>query len=84
MENARVIVADANIPAESLAFLAENCTAPIFCDPVSTIKAEKLLPILGKIHTLKPNRMEAALLAGIPVETKEQVERRLRFCCKRA
>ena len=75
LENARVIVADANIPAESLAFLAENCTAPIFCDPVSTIKAEKLLPILGKIHTLKPNRIEAALLAGIPVETKEQVEK---------
>ena len=74
LENARVIVADANIPAESLAFLAENCNAPIFCDPVSTIKAEKLLPILHKIHTLKPNRIEAALLAGIPVETKAQVE----------
>ena len=74
LENTRVIVADANIPAESLAFLAENCKAPIFCDPVSTIKAEKLLPILHKVHTLKPNRMEAALLAGIPVETKAQVE----------
>lgn len=74
LENARVVVADANIPAESLAFLAENCTAPIFCDPVSTTKAERLLPVLDKIHTLKPNRLEAALLAGIPVETKEQVE----------
>lgn len=74
LENARVVVADANIPAESLAFLAENCSAPIFCDPVSTKKAEKLLPIIGKIHTLKPNKLEAALLAGIPVETKTQVE----------
>ncbi len=74
LENARVVVADANIPAESLAFLAENCTAPIFCDPVSTKKAEKLLPILSKIHTLKPNKLEAALLAGGPVETKAQVE----------
>ena len=74
LENARVVVADANIPAESLAFLAENCTVPIFCDPVSTTKAERLLPVLDKIHTLKPNRMEAALLAGVPVETKAQVE----------
>ena len=74
LENARVVVADANIPAESLAFLAENCSVPIFCDPVSTKKAEKLLPVLSKIHTLKPNKLEAALLAGIPVETKVQVE----------
>lgn len=75
LENARVVVADANIPAESLAFLAENCSVPLFCDPVSTAKAEKLRPILHKIHTLKPNRIEAALLAGVPAETKEQVER---------
>ncbi len=79
LENARVVVADANIPAESLAFLAENCTAPIFCDPVSTKKAEKLLPILSKIHTLKPNKLEAALLAGGLVETKAQVEQAARI-----
>ena len=67
-------MADANIPAESLAYLAQNCHAPLFVDPVSTAKAGKLLPILSKIHTLKPNRIEASLLAGVPVETKEQVE----------
>ena len=52
LQNAQVIVADTNIPVETLVYLAENCTAPIFCDPVSTIKAEKLRPILGRIHTL--------------------------------
>lgn len=75
LQNAQVIVADTNIPAESLAYLAHNCTAPIFCDPVSTTKAEKLRPILSKIHTMKPNRLEAALLTGMPVQTKTQVER---------
>ena len=74
LQNAQVIVADANLPEETLRYLAENCTVPIFCDPVSTVKAEKLRTILGKIHTLKPNRLEASLLAGIPVKTKEQVE----------
>ncbi len=69
LQNAQVIVADANIPAESLRFLAENCAAPLFVDPVSTIKAEKLRPILHKIHTLKPNRMEAELLSGVKIET---------------
>ena len=75
LQNARVIVCDTNIPAESLEYLAKNCSAPIFCDPVSTVKAEKLRPILGKIHTLKPNRMEAELLTGIPIRDKADVEK---------
>ena len=74
LQNARVIVADTNIPVETLVYLAENCTAPIFCDPVSTIKAEKLRPILNKIHTLKPNRLEAELLSGVPIRDKQDVE----------
>lgn len=70
LQQARVVVADTNIPAETLAWLAENCDAPLFCDPVSTVKAEKLRPILSKIHTLKPNRLEAELLSGIPIRCK--------------
>ena len=73
LNNAQVVVADANIPAESLAFLAENCTAPLFIDPVSTIKAEKIRPILSKIHTLKPNRLEAELLSGVKIESKDDM-----------
>ena len=75
LQNAQVIVVDTNIPAESLVYLAENCTAPIFCDPVSTVKAEKLRPILNKIHTLKPNRLEAELLSGVPVHSKADAEK---------
>ena len=73
LQNAQVVICDANIPEESLIYLAENCTVPLFCDPVSTIKAEKLRPILNKIHTLKPNRLEAELLSGVKIETKEDV-----------
>lgn len=75
LQNAQVVVADTNLPAESLRYLAENCTAPLFIDPVSTTKAEKLRPILHKIHTLKPNRLEAALLSGVEIRTKEDVEK---------
>ena len=75
LSNARVIVADTNIPAETLVYLAENSTAPIFCDPVSTIKAEKLLPILDRIHTLKPNRLEAELLSGGKILEKQDAEK---------
>ena len=74
LQNARVIVADTNVPQETLVYLAENCNVPIFCDPVSTIKAEKLIPILGKIHTLKPNRLEAELLSGVKILEKQDAE----------
>lgn len=75
LQNAQVVVADANIPAESLAYLAQNCTAPLFVDPVSTVKAEKLRPILDRIHTLKPNRLEAELLSGVKIKTLADVEK---------
>ena len=75
LQNAQVVVADANIPAESLAYLAENCGIPLFVDPVSTTKAEKLRPILSKIHTLKPNRLEAELLSGVKIKTNADVEK---------
>ena len=73
LQNAQLVIADANIPAESLIYLAENCTPPIFCDPVSTAKAEKVRPILNRIHTLKPNKLEAELLSGVKIETMEDV-----------
>lgn len=75
LNNARVVVADANIPGESLRYLAETCTAPLFVDPVSTTKAEKLRPILGRIHTLKPNKLEAELLSGVPIRNKADLKK---------
>ena len=75
LQNAQVVVVDANIPAESLEYLANNCTAPLFVDPVSTVKAEKLRPILHRIHTLKPNRLEAELLSGVKIKTLEDVKK---------
>ena len=44
-------------------------------DPVSTVKAEKLRSMLGKIHTLKPNRLEAELLSGVKIETMEDLHK---------
>ena len=67
LDGSQVVVVDTNIPAESIAWLAENCAAPLFADPVSTAKAAKLGPVLGKLHTLKPNRLEAELLSGVPI-----------------
>ena len=75
LNNAQVVVADGNLPAETLNYLAEHCTAPIFADPVSVTKAEKLRPILGRLNTLKPNRMEAELLSGIRITDERSMQR---------
>ena len=74
LQNAQAVFCDANIPEESLIYLAENCTAPLFCDPVSTAKAEKMQPILGKIHTLKPNLPETELITGIKITNDRDLE----------
>ena len=75
LQNAQVVVADANIPEESLKFLADNLFVPFFVDPVSTVKAEKIRDILPKIHTLKPNKIEAELLSGVKIENEEDAEK---------
>ena len=67
LNGAAAVVVDANLPRESIAYLTEHCTAPVFIDPVSTVKAEKLHGLLGRVHTLKPNRIEAELLSGVKI-----------------
>lgn len=66
INSAAVCIADTNIPQESLTFLAENCTVPLFIDPVSVTKAAKIQHLLPFIHTIKPNKIEAEILTGIP------------------
>ena len=58
------VVVDANLEEETLTWLAGHCTAPLYADPVSAAKAPRLLPILGKLRAIKPNRREAEILSG--------------------
>ena len=64
LNGAAAVVIDGNLDAGALDFLARRCTAPLFADPVSAAKAPKLAPVLPRIHTLKPNALEAAVLTG--------------------
>lgn len=75
LDGSQVVVLDTNLPAETVAWVAENCHAPIFADPVSTAKAEKLRPVLGRLHTLKPNRIEAELLSGVAISDDASLRR---------
>lgn len=72
---AALVIVDTNLPEESIRYLAEHCTAPIFADPVSAAKAGKLRAVLHRLHTLKPNRMEAELLSGVTVTDEASLHR---------
>ena len=75
LNGAAAVVVDANLPRASIAYLTEHCAAPVFIDPVSTVKAEKLRGLLGRVHTLKPNRIEAELLSGVKITDEESLHR---------
>ena len=86
LDGAALVVLDANLPQASLCWLAEHCRAPLFADPVSTVKGEKLRPILDRLHTLKPNRLEAERLTGVPIRDEAGLAaaaRALLACCAR-
>ena len=66
---ASLVLIDANLPEETIAFLAERCEAPLAADPVSVKKAGRLKSALPRLVTMKPNRREAALLTGVDTST---------------
>jgi pseudouridine kinase len=67
INGAAMVVLDANLPEESIVWLCDHVTVPIVADPVSTVKAKKFQPVLGKLTALKPNRLEAERLSGLPI-----------------
>lgn len=73
LNDAQLIVTDTNISTASLNFLATNCTPPIFIDPVSTTKSQKITHSLKYFHTLKPNHIEAELLSGVKITDEKSL-----------
>ena len=72
------VVLDANLPAETLTFLARRLTVPLLADAVSTAKAPRLGGALSRLRALKPNAIEAETLTGIPVHGPDSAARAAR------
>ncbi|WP_028535764.1 PfkB family carbohydrate kinase [Paludibacterium yongneupense] len=73
LRHAALIVADTNLGEDALAWIfANRGDRPVFVDTVSAFKAERIRPWLSHIHTLKPNRLEASQLSGLPFDSREQ------------
>ena len=67
LNHGSMVIADANLPEETLAWLAKHITVPMAADPVSVSKATRLKPLLSRLTLLKPNVPEAELLTGMTI-----------------
>lgn len=75
LNSAAAVVLDTNLTEETVAWLCNHVTVPVFADPVSTVKAVKLRPVLSGVHTLKPNRLEAEVLTGVKISDERSLNR---------
>ena len=66
---------DANLPTESIAWLAANKQATKFCAAtVSPSKAARFKPVLDKLDLLIANRVETRILTGINIKELDQAK----------
>ena len=74
-----LVVVETNLPEASIQWLCSHCTAPVLADPVSTIKAPKLLPVLDSLDRAlevadKDNDAMAAMVEGIELTRKSMLD----------
>ena len=76
ISSASLIILDANLPLDTIDYIAGRYSyKDIFIATVSTAKAEKVKELVGKFHTIKPNRMEAETLSGIKIENLKDMKK---------
>ena len=78
----RILGVDCNLKSETLDFVARTATPPLFLDPVSASKAERVRGMIGAFHTIKPNRLEAELLSGIRITDQDSLSRAGAWFCR--
>ena len=75
LNHGSMVIADANLPEETIAWIAKNVTVPIAADPVSVSKAGRLKPLLSRLTLIKPNIPEAELLTGMAIREDMNLSR---------
>lgn len=75
IKDSLAIVIDTNLNSEVIDYITKTYTnIPIFVDTVSTHKSLKIKDIIGRFHTIKPNKYEAEILSGIKINSKEDLQ----------
>ncbi len=75
LKSSTMVGIDTNMTEETLAYTTDLLKGiPLFLDPVSVAKAERAKGIIGRFHTIKPNRMEAEVLSGMTITSEEELK----------
>jgi pseudouridine kinase len=75
LEQARMVVIDANVPLEAAETLLSICHAaevPVALEPVTYAAALRYRSLAGAFYLMTPNGVEAQALSGLPVSDAEQ------------
>ncbi len=68
LKMSKIIGIDTNLTEETIGYLLEKLDGiPLFLDPVSAAKSERVKNLIGKFHTIKPNRKEAEVITGLTI-----------------
>lgn len=82
MKDSEIVALDCNLKYELLDYITGKLEGvPLFLDPVSVSKAERVKPLIGRFHTIKPNRIEAELLCGIKITDKTSLRQAGQWFC---
>lgn len=74
LRTSKIIGIDANLTEDTLEYVTRKLEGiPLFLDPVSVAKAERVKDLIGKFHTVKPNRIEAEAITGLTILSEEQL-----------
>ena len=74
IEQSSAIVVDTNIPIPVIEYLTNKYSnIPLFLDPVSFAKTSKILKLIGRFHTVKPNRLETELISGVEITDNDSM-----------
>lgn len=76
IDNSNICIIDTNIPADTIEYIVTNHkNTEFFLDTVSSTKAKKVKNIIGKFHTIKPNKIEAEILSGIEIKSRDDLRK---------
>ncbi len=73
LEQSKAIVIDTCLELDAIEYLLDYIKVPIFVDLVSVSRGMKVKNIIGKFHTIKPNRYEAEMLSGIKINNEKDL-----------
>lgn len=74
LKESEVVGLDTNLSEDVLDYITNQLQGvPLFLDPVSVAKAVRVKELIGRFHTIKPNRVEAEAITGLTILSEEQL-----------